>query len=200
MFVLFSRTGEICLVFRKLYPNTKKRAIGLGVFSHTCNGPMKTKNNSASAVIVIPTDSARMVKEYEDHSLTQLRIAGFRITMPRVQVIQALGDAETALSPYQIHQKILGKGGRIDVVSVYRILNTLQELGLVHYIGATDGYYPARQGTPDYKSVTHLVDPESGEVTEITISSTAFNTILEDARKAGFNAKTVKIEVVGTSK
>src|SRR5688572_18657621 len=66
-------------------------------------------------------------KAYEERSLKELRGAGYRITMPRVQVIRALGDTTQALSAYAIHEKILAGGGKIDVVSVYRILATLQE-------------------------------------------------------------------------
>ena len=74
-------------------------------------------------------------KSFEDRSLKELRQAGYRITMPRVQVIRALADSPKALSAYAIHEKIISSGGKIDVVSVYRILNTLQEVGLIHHIG-----------------------------------------------------------------
>src|SRR5580698_1693066 len=86
-------------------------------------------------------DEARV---YEEHSLQELRSAGYRITMPRVQVIRALGDTKRALSAYAIHEKIINSGGKIDVVSVYRILSTLQEVGLIHHIGVVDGYFPCR--------------------------------------------------------
>src|SRR5579863_3477841 len=74
-------------------------------------------------------------KAYEEHCLQELRLAGFRITMPRIQVIRALADATTALSAYAIHERIMESGGRIDVVSVYRILATLHKVGLIHHIG-----------------------------------------------------------------
>src|SRR5882757_8401730 len=93
--------------------------------------------NSTPAVM----DEARV---YEEHSLKELRTAGYRITMPRVQVIRALADTNTALSAYAIHEKIISSGGKIDVVSVYRILATLQEVGLIHHIGVVDGYFPCR--------------------------------------------------------
>ena len=53
-------------------------------------------------------------KVYEEHSLKELRNAGYRITMPRVQVIRALADTTKALSAYAIHEKIIGGGGKID--------------------------------------------------------------------------------------
>ncbi|MFN8221120.1 MAG: transcriptional repressor [Fimbriimonadales bacterium] len=157
---------------------------------------MKPNRNSGTAVIADKKDSFQLVKEFEDHALTQLRIAGYRITMPRVQVIQALGDAETALSPYQIHQKILANRGRIDVVSVYRILNTLQDLGLVHYIGATDGYFPARNGTPQDKNAAHLINQETGDITVLPMHNDCLAAIRAEVEKLGVKPISVKIEVV----
>lgn len=77
---------------------------------------------------------------FEDKALKELRAAGFRITMPRVQVIRALAEGDTALSAYQIHEKIISGGGKIDVVSVYRILKTLTECDLIVHMGRVDGY------------------------------------------------------------
>jgi Fe2+ or Zn2+ uptake regulation protein len=86
------------------------------------------------------------VQAYEDHCLRVLREGGFRITMPRVQVIRALADTDRALSAYAVHEKILEVGGKIDVVSVYRILATLQEVGLIHHIGGRLLPLPFAQG------------------------------------------------------
>ena len=99
----------------------------------------RSRENIAQAPVALTG-----AKIYEDHSLKELRNAGYRITMPRVQVIRALADTSRALSAYAIHEKIISGGGKIDVVSVYRILSTLQEVGLIHHIGVVDGYFPCR--------------------------------------------------------
>ena len=67
--------------------------------------------------------------------------------MPRVQVIRTLGNSKKSLSAYEVHERIIQAGGKIDVVSVYRILSTLEEIGLIYHIGLVDGYFPAR-GAP----------------------------------------------------
>ena len=71
-------------------------------------------------------------KQFEDNALIALRNAGFRITMPRVLVIRALATTTVALSAYAIHEKIIATDGKTDVVSVYRILSTLQEIGMIY--------------------------------------------------------------------
>ncbi len=135
------------------------------------------------------------VRAYEEHSLKELRAAGYRITMPRVQVIRALADTHKALSAYAIHEKIISGGGKIDVVSVYRILSTLQEVGLIHHIGVVDGYFPCRVENCHGKRSEVLVNEDTGEVTELRIPQEVVSAIEEQARQQGFDATSIKVEI-----
>ena len=137
------------------------------------------------------------VKVYEEHALRELRNAGFRITMPRVQVIRALADTKTALSAYAIHDKIISSGGKIDVVSVYRILSTLQEVGLIHHIGVVDGYYPCRIGNCSERRSEVVVEESTGSVVELAMPKTIIQAIEEQARAAGFETTGIKVEITG---
>lgn len=134
---------------------------------------------------------------YEEHCLQELRIAGYRITMPRIQVIRALADATVALSAYAIHEKITESGGRIDVVSVYRILATLQQVGLIHHIGLVDGYFPCRIGDCPNKRTLVLIAEGSNFVYELPMSQSVISEIEAAATSAGYVAETIKIEVKG---
>jgi len=136
-------------------------------------------------------------KAYEEHSLTELRNAGFRITMPRVQVIRALADTDTALSAYAIHDKIISTGGKIDVVSVYRILSTLQEVGLIHHIGVVDGYFPCRLGSCTERRSEVVVEETTGSVVELKMPKNVIQAIEDQAREAGFEATGIKVEITG---
>lgn len=136
-------------------------------------------------------------KAYEEHSLRELRNAGFRITMPRVQVIRALADTDTALSAYAIHDKIISSGGKIDVVSVYRILSTLQEVGLIHHIGIVDGYFPCRIGKCGERRSEVVVEESTGSVVELSMPRSIIDAIEEQARAAGFEATGIKVEISG---
>ncbi len=137
-------------------------------------------------------------KKFEERSLEVLKDAGFRITMPRVQVIRALAETNRALSAYTIHDRIVSKGGRIDVVSVYRILTTLQAVGLVHHIGVVDGYYPCRADEDHTHDTEHLVCEECGCVEEVPIAQTSAKALENQAAASGFRPSEVKIEVLGT--
>lgn len=136
-------------------------------------------------------------KKFEERALEILKEAGFRITMPRVQVIRALAETNRALSAYAIHERIIGKSGRIDVVSVYRILSTLQAVGLVHHIGVVDGYYPCRAGADHVHDTEHLVCEECGCVEEIPASQSSAKSVQAKAANTGFRPTEVKIEVLG---
>jgi len=137
-------------------------------------------------------------KAYEDHALRELRTAGYRITMPRVQVIRALADTNTALSAYAIHEKIISSGGKIDVVSVYRILATLQEVGLIHHIGVVDGYFPCRlPGSHGKRSEVVVCEPNL-QVMEIELPEAIIEAINDQAKQHGFNVTSIKVEVTSS--
>jgi Fe2+ or Zn2+ uptake regulation protein len=134
---------------------------------------------------------------YEEHSLRELRAAGYRITMPRVQVIRALADTNKALSAYAIHEKIISGGGKIDVVSVYRILSTLQEVGLIHHIGVVDGYFPCRMGDGHGRRSEVIVDEGSGDVMELRLPEGVIDLIEQQAQQQGFEVTSLKVEITG---
>ena len=138
-------------------------------------------------------------KIYEEHSLKELRNAGYRITMPRVQVIRALADTTRALSAYAIHEKIISGGGKIDVVSVYRILSTLQEVGLIHHIGVVDGYFPCRMAECTGRRSEVLVDETSGDVVELKLPTVVAEAIDKQVAELGFEASTIKVEITGVA-
>lgn len=157
---------------------------------------MKQRNSHNSGATAV-ANTPSVAKNYEEHSLKELRNAGFRITMPRVQVIRALADTEIALSAYAIHDKIISSGGKIDVVSVYRILSTLQEVGLIHHIGVVDGYFPCRLGKCADRRSEVLVDETSGSVLELAFPKSIVQAIEDQAREAGFETAGIKIEITG---
>jgi len=136
-------------------------------------------------------------RSFEDLALRQLRANGYRITMPRVQVIRALGDSSKALSAYAIHEKIIGSGGKIDVVSVYRILGTLQEVGLIHHIGIVDGYFPCRMDDGHQQDSAHFVCERCGCVTEVNVPQETIDATHAQAQERGFLPTGIKVEVFG---
>ena len=125
-----------------------------------------------------------------------------RITTPRTEVIRVLARSDRALNAYGVHEAVLAGGRKIDVVSVYRILSTLERLGLVARLGLLDGYFPRRfpqepaspggeSGSPSERPdrvTAVLVETESRRVREIECDEE-----LSDRLRACFLAHTPKV-------
>jgi len=158
------------------------------------------ERRSREPQVVVNTNPLDEAKTYEEHALKELRNAGYRITMPRVQVIRALADTKKALSAYAIHEKIISGGGKIDVVSVYRILSTLQEVGLIHHIGVVDGYFPCRMENCHGKRSEVMVCDETGDVMELSLPQAVVDAIEIQAKENGFETSTIKVEITGCFK
>ena len=155
------------------------------------------RQRSSRSTVAKPVVEMTEAKAYEEHSLQELRTAGYRITMPRVQVIRALADTTKALSAYAIHEKIINGSGKIDVVSVYRILATLHEVGLIHHIGVVDGYFPCRLGTTGGKRSEVVVYDETNDVEELVLPDDLVAIIERQAKERGFEMTSLKVEITG---
>lgn len=134
---------------------------------------------------------------FEQLAIDRLRAHGYRITRPRVQVVRALADSDQALSAYGIHAKIIEEGGRIDVVSVYRILTALADIHLVHHIGVVDGYLACRMDEDHSKQMEHVVCQQCGSVQELEVPAVAIEATEAQLKNLGFIPENIKIEVLG---
>jgi len=141
--------------------------------------------------------SSERSKHFEDLALAALRDAGFRVTMPRVQVIRTLGDSNKPLTANEIHARIGQSGGRIDAVSVYRILSTLQSVGAVHRIGVVDAFYACGLDAEQVHDTQHFVCESCGCVTEVDLPDPAARSVNDEARKVGFMTQEIRLEVLG---
>ena len=71
--------------------------------------------------------------------LDQLSHAGYRITQPRRAVIDALLEDEGHHSPAEVHKRALVRCPTVGLVTVYRTLELLADLGLARRIHTDDG-------------------------------------------------------------
>lgn len=153
--------------------------------------PKKTSNHACN------TASDQDAEQFEKVALEELKRFGFRITMARLQVIRALAESRSALSANDIHERISQSGGRIDTVSVYRILSTLQESGLVHHIGIADGYVACREAGRHQHPVQHLVCQDCGCIVESVPTAEMLESLRNHATEAGFIPRDIRIELMG---
>jgi Fur family ferric uptake transcriptional regulator len=76
-------------------------------------------------------------QDFIAHSVEALRQAGGRITKPRLAVLECLAASEQALSAAAVMSRIRKNPGatELDLATIYRNLEALQGLGLVHRVG-----------------------------------------------------------------
>lgn len=68
-----------------------------------------------------------------------LKNRGYKITNPRKAVLEVLSKTEIPLSAYNIEKKI-PKRIPTNIVTVYRVLDIFEKLGIIHRIHTKEGY------------------------------------------------------------
>jgi Fe2+ or Zn2+ uptake regulation protein len=77
--------------------------------------------------------------EREQSWLTGLEASGFRLTAARRAVVSVLAAADRPLLPSQIYDQARLQHAKLGLVTVYRTLETLEELGFVQQLHQPDG-------------------------------------------------------------
>ncbi|MBN1137896.1 MAG: transcriptional repressor [Anaerolineae bacterium] len=69
----------------------------------------------------------------------QLRARGFRLTPQREIILSVLHDVEGLATVEELYQRVQNISSSVDISTVYRTLDLLQELDLVSCVDAGDG-------------------------------------------------------------
>lgn len=134
------------------------------------------------------------------HVQQVLRQSNLKVTSPRILVAGCLSAAIRPIGAYAIHQHILEKGGKIDVVTVYRTLEIFQELGLIHYIHQAGGFAPCDTIHGHSGHTEHAICESCGKVMELTVPLCASDDFLKQLDEIEFSLSEVKIELLGICK
>jgi len=101
---------------------------------------------------------------WSDHARAELLRAGSRSGGARNAVLDYLSARDCCVSAQELHDGLRGEGRRVGIASVYRVLDQLTELRLVHRVDLADGvsrYEPAQPGGEHHH---HLVCGSCGKV------------------------------------
>lgn len=88
------------------------------------------------------TDSAAKLRYQHSDSaqwLRQLQQAGYRLTAPRQAVVEVIARSEFLLDPQSLYVQARQLYPRLGLVTVYRTLDKLEELGLIERVHQPDG-------------------------------------------------------------
>ena len=75
--------------------------------------------------------------------------SGLRVTQPRLQVMKIIASTSRPLTPQEIYQRTMELDNPPGIASIYRTLETLDDLGLIQQIHQPDGchgIWPAVEG------------------------------------------------------
>jgi Fur family ferric uptake transcriptional regulator len=97
--------------------------------------------------------------------IDKLREIGMRMTPQRMMIISVVESSNNHISAEEIYTQVTGKDPDVNISTVYRTLDTLEELKLVTKTDFGDGrvrYHPANKGHHH-----HLVCRECGRIIDL---------------------------------
>jgi Fe2+ or Zn2+ uptake regulation protein len=127
-----------------------------------------------------------------------LRKNGYRDTQPRRMVLEAMIDMNAPVSPYDIQKHISKEENIISTVTIYRVTELLEKLGLVHRHPCSGKLalcvHPGETGLHGYM---HCHDCGSSEE---FCSKDLQSAATKHAARKGFKADNPLLEIVGSCK
>lgn len=133
----------------------------------------------------------------EQHLTGRFRKAGLKLTSARRAVIALLEDRQPQhLSAEEVYQALRAKGVRIHLSSVYRTLNVLAGLGLMHRMFLSDSHAHFEF---HHQEEVHLVCAVCGSVTEAPApaDNSLGHSLRRLAQKHGFQPTRFQVKVEG---
>ena len=126
----------------------------------------------------------------------ELRAAGYRAGAARRQVIGFLDVQSCCLGAQEIHDQLRASGRAIGLASVYRVLDTLTERGLLQRLELGDGVARFEAIRGDHSHHHHLVCHGCGKVE--TFSDERLERALRDVEsKSGYTVAMHDVVVRG---
>lgn len=95
-----------------------------------------------------------------------LRSAGVRLTRQRAALLRVIAASEDHPDAAELHARAESAGAGVSLATVYRTLTTLQAQGVIEKLEFQGE--PARWEAADQRHHDHMIDVETGEVTEFT--------------------------------
>ncbi len=112
-----------------------------------------------------------------EHVRAELRRTGARAGGAREAVIAYLESQDCCRSAQEVFDSLRAEGRKVGIASVYRILDQLAELGLVHRVELGGSVTRFESALPDGEHHHHLVCDECGRVD--VFGDTELESILE---------------------
>jgi Fur family ferric uptake transcriptional regulator len=103
---------------------------------------------------------------WADHARSTIAAAGHRSSAPRSAVIDVLDGQRCVLSAREIADALRDRGSNVGIATVYRALELLDELGLVHRLDTREGSTRYEPAHPTGEHHHHIVCDSCGRVSQ----------------------------------
>ncbi len=122
---------------------------------------------------------------------------GIKWTALREQVFRHVTTNHKPVSAYDLIESLAREGKRLAPVSIYRILDVLQEAGIVHRLESRNAFFACMSGHESTRQTVTFVCEGCERVTEIEAPA-AYRAIGEASEAARFYPRSTIVEVSGT--
>jgi Fur family transcriptional regulator, zinc uptake regulator len=119
-----------------------------------------------------------------------------QLTRTRRRVLETVGGAARPLGAYDIAEMLSEPGARVAPVSVYRALDFLTELGLVHRIATRNAFVPCDHEHAEGETAVFMICRTCGSVGE-TVSKEIERGLDRTLASVGFKPESRVVEVEG---
>ncbi len=102
--------------------------------------------------------------DWQEHARAELRRAGSRTGGARNSVLEYLATKDCCVSAQELHDGLRAEGRAVGIASVYRVLDQLAALRLVHRVDLADGVARFEPALPGGEHHHHLVCGTCGKV------------------------------------
>jgi Fur family ferric uptake transcriptional regulator len=109
-------------------------------------------------------DVATTAPEWPEHARAELRRSGSRTGGARNTVIDYLAARDCCVSAQELFDGLRAEGRTVGIASVYRVLDQLAELRLVHRVDLADGVARFEPALPGGEHHHHIVCGDCGKV------------------------------------
>ncbi len=82
-------------------------------------------------------------------SIRILQTQGYKVTKPRLQVLEVLNNAQQLVSPYEIQDLLREQGRYLNHVTIYRVLDLLCHLNLAHRLPSSGRFTKCNLGNKE---------------------------------------------------
>lgn len=140
----------------------------------------------------------KRVQKIIDHAEQHCTAHGSRLTSRRKQVLSGLLQSEKAMSAYELIDFCKTRfGASIPVMTVYRILNFLQDEHLVHKLNSANKYVACAHITSGHAHaiLQFLICGQCQKVNEIRINKSIIAELRNNVEHAGFHLVSPQLEM-----